>query len=375
MYLRNSTRIFIDCARPRILALLLLRLFDVVKPWQLTGGINTRDNWRVCAISIFFPWAAFYWRAKTPLLAASHINRALKSALAERRQCPPTIVTSGFRPIVVPLLNAMGFADVPVIASRMFSFADRRDGKLNMTVRRLGRETVACSLAVMDSLDDLELLQSCARPLRTLWPQARYHRALSGVYLPGEYVSHIKHPGERYIFRGIIQEDFAFWLLSSIRLAADPASHVLGLLLLLFSFWAIYERGYVDNDLTASRYQPEPRLSATFGSTSVATPALQPWVWALLAGAAGSIILCQDYYDLALHFALWVGVLVMMYACFMCYNRLDKIEPYLALSNAAIGAQRCVSDRCRDRARWGRRFGRACAVEMGALPVLPPRFC
>jgi hypothetical protein len=33
--------------------------------------------------------------------------------------------------------------------------------------------------------------------------------------------------------------------------AALPALHVLGLLFLLISFWAIYERGYVDNDLIA----------------------------------------------------------------------------------------------------------------------------
>ena len=38
-------------------------------------------------------------------------------------------------------------------------------------------------------------------------------------------------------------------------MASNPASHLVGLLLLLLSFWAIYERGYVDNDLVASRYE------------------------------------------------------------------------------------------------------------------------
>src|SRR4029077_17634589 len=101
---------------------------------------------------------------------------------------------------------------------------------------------------------------------RTLWPQARYRRALGDVYLPGEYISKIKQPGGRYIFRGVLQGDFAFWLLSSIGLSANGAVHVVGLLLLLLSFWAIYERGYVDNDLVASRYEADPKLSATFGS-------------------------------------------------------------------------------------------------------------
>ena len=50
LYLRNSTEDFIDCAWPGLLALLLLRVLDVLKPWRLTGGINTRDTWRVCAM-------------------------------------------------------------------------------------------------------------------------------------------------------------------------------------------------------------------------------------------------------------------------------------------------------------------------------------
>ena len=325
LYLRNSTEDFIDCARPGLLALLLLRALDVLKPWRMFGGINTRDTWRVCAISTFFPWTAWRWRAKVPMFAERYLNQHLKAALYARAQPPPIIVTAGFKSIVAPLLAAMGFADAPLIAARMYSFADRRNGKLRMAMRELGAETVGCCLVVTDSMDDLELLQSCARPLRTLWPQARYRRALSGVYLPGEYISKIKHPGERHIFRGILQEDFAFWLLSSISLASNPASHVVILLLLLLSFWAIYERGYVDNDLVASRYESDPQLSATFGSVWVATPAVQPWIWALLSGVAAVAIAHSDGMAFVIHFTFWVAVLILVYACFVFYNRLDKL--------------------------------------------------
>ncbi len=37
--------------------------------------------------------------------------------------------------------------------------------------------------------------------------------------------------------------------------------HVVGLLFLLLSFWAVYERGYVDNDEIAARYEREPTLN------------------------------------------------------------------------------------------------------------------
>jgi hypothetical protein len=324
LYLRNSTEDFIDCARPGLLAFLLLRVLEVLKPWRLTGGIDTRDTWRVCAISIFFPWTHWRWRANAPFFAERHVNQKLKAALKVRAE-PPVILTAGFRPIIAPLLGAMGFANVPLIAARMYSFADRRNGKLHMATRELGAETLGRSLVLTDSVNDLELLRKCARPLRTLWPQARFCPALARVYLPGEYISQVKRPGTRYILRGILQEDFAFWLLSSIGLATNPASHLVGLLLLLLSFWAIYEHGYVDNDRVASHHEADPKLSATFGIVRIATPAVQPWIWALLAGAAGVAILHPDRMAFIVHFARWVAVLVLMYACFVLYNRLDKM--------------------------------------------------
>jgi hypothetical protein len=322
LYLRNSTEDFIDCAWPGLLALLLLRMLDAVKPWRLTGS-DTRDNWRVCAIQTFFPWTRWRWRARVPLFAERYVNRELKAALKTRAE-PAIVLTAGFKSIVAPLLAAMGFADAPLIAARSYSFADRRSGKLHMASRELGPEMLRRSLFVTDSINDFEMLQNCARPLRTLWPQARYRRALSDVYLPGEYISRIKRPGGRYILRGILQEDFAFWLLSSIGIAASAFTHLVGLLLLLISFWSIYERGYVDNDLVAYRYEHDPKLSANFGSVQVATPAVQPWLWAVFTGAIGVAILYPDRIDFVAHFARWVAVLIITSACFLFYNRLDK---------------------------------------------------
>ena len=56
LYLRNSTEDFISCAWPGLLALLVLKVLDLLKPWRLTGGTETRDTWRVRAISVFLPW-------------------------------------------------------------------------------------------------------------------------------------------------------------------------------------------------------------------------------------------------------------------------------------------------------------------------------
>lgn len=340
LYLRNSTEDFLDCARPGLLALLLLRILDVLKPWRLSGGMDTRDNWRVCAISILLPWTARAWRATAPGYAARHLNRELAAALLSGPPPRQFVLTSGFKPIVEPLLIEMGFADRVLIAARPYSFADRRRGKHRMAAARLGLDALGRSLVVTDSLNDMELLGMCARPFRTQWSGARYVPALSRVYLPGEYVSKIKHPGERYILRGIIQEDFALWILSSIFLAADPAALIVGLSLLLLSFWAIYERGYVENDLAAFEYERNPNLSDVFATTRVARPAMQPWVWASLAGACGVAVLHDGRLPLLMQGVLWASVLVLTYACFALYNRVDKMTrvwlyPLLQLARSA----------------------------------------
>ena len=340
LYLRNSTEDFLDCARPGLLALLLLRILDVLKPWRFSGGIDTRDNWRVCAISILLPWTARAWRAKAPEYAARRVNRELAVAMLSGPPPQQFVLTSGFKPIVEPLLTGMGFADRVLIAARPYPFADRRRGKLRMAVARLGLNAVRRSMVVTDSLNDMELLRTCARPYRTQWPGARYVPAMTRVYLPGEYISKIKHPGERYIFRGIFQEDFALWVLSSIFLAADPAALIVGLLLLLVSFWAIYERGYVENDLAAFKYERNPSLSKAFGTTRVATPAMQPWIWASLAGVGGVAVLHDGRLPLLMQGVLWASVLILTYACFALYNRVDKMTrawlyPLLQLARSA----------------------------------------
>ena len=93
LYLRNSTEDFVDCARPAVLALLLLRVIDVLKPWRLTGGINTRDSWRVCTISTLFPWTAWRWRVKASIFGERYLNQELKEALVSRAR--PPICPSG----------------------------------------------------------------------------------------------------------------------------------------------------------------------------------------------------------------------------------------------------------------------------------------
>ena len=176
-----------------LLALLLLRVLDVLKPWRLTGGIDTRDTWRVCALSTFFPWTPLRWRAKVPFFAERYLNRELKAALEARAQRPPIIVTTGFRSIVAPLLAAMGFADALLIAA-----ACTRSPTAVTASCRWRCESSAPNCGLLHGRHRFDQRSECCRAvLGRCEPSApgALSPALSGVYLPGEYISQIKHPG------------------------------------------------------------------------------------------------------------------------------------------------------------------------------------
>jgi phosphoserine phosphatase len=322
LYLRNSTEDYLDCAAPGLIALLLLRALDVIKPWRLTGGEVTRDVWRLQAVRTLMPWTTARWRRRVGTLAAQYANQPLLAALQARAE-PAIVVTVGFRFIAAPLVEAFGLSSKLLVACEP-TFADRRKGKLAMAIDAFGEATVRRAMLVTDSLQDLPLLRYCARGLHTVWPDARYRRALSGIYLPGQYLSQVKRPGERYIVRGILQEDWAFWVLASVTLAEFPLMHTVGLLLLLISFWTIYERGYVDNDLMGAKHEADPRLSDAFFEAPVATPRWQPWIWAGAIGGAGIVALRWPAAPTLTDAAIWAAVLLATYGVFVFYNRLSK---------------------------------------------------
>jgi hypothetical protein len=329
LYLRNSTEDFIDCARPALLALLVLRVLDFIRPWRWTGGENTRDIWRVRCVLVCFPWTRWLWTRRIATLASQAANLPLIAAVRERTQakhCPaPVIATLGFRSIIMPLAAALGLpAQLRIVAPRLNTFADRRAGKFRLVAKAIGHDAIRRALVLTDSSQDDALLRACAQPLHTVWPEARFRPALSDFYLPGQYLSKVKRPGERYITRGILQEDFALWVLSSVALAAQPFMHIAALLLLLLSFWTIYERGYVDNDQVAQRCEHDPKLSNAFHEALVPTPFWTPWLWALASGAGAALLLRGASAAALPLFFEWTVVLIATYTGFCAYNRLDK---------------------------------------------------
>jgi hypothetical protein len=323
LYLRNSTQDFIGSAWPGPLAFLLVKVLDVLAPWRFTGGASTRDVWRVMFVIVFMPWSLWAWRRKARGLGREAGNEPLIGRIVATDQ-PTAIVTLGFRPIVEPLVEAMGLRHVRTVAMSPWRFRDRRDGKRAMVCAAIGEAGVRNALLVTDSVDDLDLLQTCARPLRVVWPGARYRDAFSDTYVPGLYITRVKRPGMKYIYRGIVSDEFVLWVLASIALATTPVAHVLGLALLALSFWAIYECGYVDNDRIGAQHEKDPTLTKQFFESPVCTSPIQPWVWAACSGAAALFVLRWPGMPVPQDFVAWTALLLVTFLWFRLYNRCDK---------------------------------------------------
>ncbi len=323
LYLHNSSEDFINSAWPAPLVFLLIRMVEFLKPWRWTGGVTTRDVWRVGVVMVLMPWSVGRWRRAAVKLGREGANRALIAALGQT-DAPKVVVTLGFAPIVGPLVDAMGLAGTRVLAMRPRGFAQRRAGKLAMVEAELGADAVRRSLVVTDSLDDQDLLAAAGRPMRVIWPQARFRPAFQNIYVPGLYITRIKRPGVRFIYRSIISDEFSVWVLASITLAFYPMMHVVGLAFLSLSFWAIYECGYVDNDQMGARFEKDPQLTDAFHEKPIEFPTVMPWVWAALSGVAALFLLRWPAAPVPADFLIWGFMLVLTWGWFKLYNRLDK---------------------------------------------------
>ena len=291
LFLRNSTEEFLDSARPALLAALMLRLLDICAPWRFTGGATVRDVWRVWAVSCLFPWTRWRWRARASQMA-NHANVPLVAALQARGE--PFIVASlGFSPLIRPLLDSMGFGDIRLIACAV-TRRDRRAGKLAAITEAIGAAALGRAMVITDSADDATVLAACSLPCLTIWSGARFGRALRRVYLPGDYLVHVKRPLQAGAFRRLLTDDLVLWMLMSAR--QFDLRFLCGIAALFFSLWAVYEIGYWENDVCAHRLEVDPVVSPHFAGFDTGRFAWKAWAAAiLLAVVAGLAIPPADW--------------------------------------------------------------------------------
>ncbi|KAA2244396.1 hypothetical protein [Salinarimonas soli] len=342
LWLRNSTEEYLRSLRPRVLGLLVLALVDLLRPWFLLPGADKRrvhrDWCRVMAASLLMPWSLPLWRLRARRIGPGFANRPLLDALSARPDLGVRVATLGFDALVGPLLARFAPA-MPLCASdRLWSLRRiRRQGKGAAVRTALGDGTVARAIVVTDSPEDADLLDACGTPLLVRWPEARYEPAFSHSYLPFAYTELGKRPGQRYILQHVLLEDVLLLCLASAWLMPSPVAGAVSLLVLHLCFWMIYEIGYAENDLVATKHEAVPNMppAAVREGRRLSPPVA--WLTALLCSAPAILLLVATNgpelphldagIDLApafaITFAIWTAYLAAARGVYWLYNRVD----------------------------------------------------
>lgn len=283
---------YVDCLRPRWLAAPLHFFLRRYVPAAALGNI----------LQLLLPWSAISWRLLRGQQLDRHTHTERVQAL--KQHAGPVQVTAalGTGSLVRSLLRRMGLERIEVV---------RAGGTEEPALTIDGAHPRVIPLAA----------PSDKEPLGT-------------VYMPLWYTREIKRPGARYITRGILMDDFAFWLLAASWSglswwAAPLQAAALGCLIL--GFWCVYEIGYRENDQVAIKYESNPTLSDNIGRAHERRAGIAPWCWAIGLGLVASILmqLAHETVQLlpaALGLAGYLGILVAVRWAFSMFNSRPKTQ-------------------------------------------------
>lgn len=336
LILQNSTERWLDTLRPKTLAFLVCLVCDFVVGFaarrRWCKAERWRDQLRVAATTLLFPWNIVWWRLSAKRRMARYLNNDIAQSVASAQPREITVVTFGFRHIVAPLLAQLPFK-VTLIASEALStrYNLRKRGKVDALMTVLGPERVRTALFVTDSRDDQEVIDHAGQSALHQW--APYPSpAFARTYFPMRYAVQGKYAGRNYFKTQILQEDLAIWLLAyPWSVASLPV-----LVLLFTSMYCIYEIGYWENDHVAARSEAKPTLSKNVDKFSQ-YPIRQAWPWAVALAIAATFyepfVLLRPVGSpghLQGIIIQWLLVLLTLRTAFWAFNRLRvTLRPYV----------------------------------------------
>ncbi|MGF1459185.1 MAG: HAD family hydrolase [Leptolyngbyaceae cyanobacterium] len=348
LFLRNSTEEYLDSLQPQLLGNLVLTVLEKLNLWKLLPpplrSHESIDWLRVVIATCLFPWTILLWKNRAQKLARDYFNQPLLNSLQQSRHARIIVATRGFEFIVRPLLASTPLKVERLIGCRfLHGGGDRQLGKEEMLSRWLAPAEIQDSALITDSLDDASLLEIVKYPFLVRWPNAQYIRAMSGAYLPFFYIEKVKKPGTRFLINVVLKDHIIALLFACTWLSSMPVFHGLGIALLAFSWWCIYEIGYFQNDLVAEKYEKKPVLSDTYQRYKDRMDVFMPWVVSLgfaIPGLAlvalGNTLTWTTVFDgqaytsalrwgaIVPSLSLWIASLVGTRLTFTVYNYLDE---------------------------------------------------
>ena len=341
LFLRNSTELFLDSARPAVLAAAVSHVIGFVKPWRFSqryrDGFAMGDWLRVLLVVCLLPWIVWRWQKLAPALAKAYLNPELATLLANRRFGRLVVASHGFAFIIEPLLRAMQLQAELVACPLWTGFQGRAAGKRAALEARYGKAAVAEATVITDhAANDADILAVAAKPLVVVWPEARYERAFSRTYVPLVYTEKAKHPTHSHLFAVFFAKDWSALVIASALLAPNPVLTALGLAFLIVSFAIVYEVGYHENDVLGRQREKKPILTAERLALAGTVPEGQAWLFGALVAMPGAFLLAYSSSshwlsvdgDLvegtALLLGLWLALLGVIRGTFWLFNRIDE---------------------------------------------------
>ena len=347
LFLRNSTQEYLNTLHPRPIGVLFLGLMNYIKPWnwlpgKLKGEIS-RDWLKVVIATLLFPWTIILWQWRAKKLARIYSNQVLIDVL-EGSRGRAIVATSGFSWIVRPIIKHLPLPVNDVIDCRFWQGAvDRCRGKVSLVRSLLGSEAMSQAVAITDSIDDIPLLSLVRKPYLVKWPTAETRTAMADVYIPFFYLEKVKKPGEAHFVKQILTDELLILILAMSWVSPQPIMHAISLMVLLLSFYCIYEIGYWENDLIGEKFEKHPVLSEVYHRYQRQVNLIEPWLWAVIIAIPGLMLLelsekTINIWDagiiaellraisekLVIDLKTWLLVLVFVRMCFWAFNRVDK---------------------------------------------------
>lgn len=340
LFLRNSTQEYLKVIQPQAWAAIVLIALNYVKPWQWFSrdySDETRDWYRVFILTLLCPWSLLLWQKRAKELARHYENFKLTSALIDSHNEKEVIVASnGFRFIIQPILKQFRPFNSKLIACRFLQgLRDRKRGKYALLNATLGKDATDRSILITDSEDDRPVLDQVAKPHLVVWEDARCVSMLATAYIPLFYMERVKKRNNKFIQKVIINEFLPLLLLLSWP-SPNPILHGTGLAFLLFSFWCIYEVGYMENDLVAEQYEKHPTLSKVYVDNKARISFSEPWFWAIAASIPGlflwslielngqGALLLEWISSISSKILIWSLALFALRLLYWVYNYIDE---------------------------------------------------
>jgi hypothetical protein len=323
----NSTELFISRCRPSLVVAVIDFLVRGRVPWRLVPGgrgYRIRDYFCVVLIVVLMPWNLPLWRRAAPALFEQHRATGISAFFADVDRSRLTIISFGMAFVIRGLLRGSEYQSAALLATPLLPrpswFAG---GKTTTAVGGVGEGGVARAVFVSDSLDDVDLLRACRSGL-LVPPQGEQMSARERLYIPMRYTARVKYSP------GYTLDQFLFVdaLVLAIAVTYDMASllHFLVVApLLLLSVMSVYEIGYFENDMHASKFEERPVLDPSVSRFRDYPIRVQAWIWAAAFAAAGlgaAVLLDELGTDALLTAGIsWVLLLVVLRAAFFVYNR------------------------------------------------------